>query len=429
MELLAPAGDLDKLEAAWRFGADAAYLGLPGMSLRANTGFLSPGDIERLNSLKSDFPQKKWYAAVNRYCKPDDFSRVDSLCQTIEAAQPDGLIVADLGLFSILKASFPNFKFHLSTQANTLNAYAVALYRDLGFSRIVLARELSLSDIETIRKQVPDIELEVFVHGAMCLALSGRCLISTWTTGRSANSGDCTHSCRWDYKLLEKKPELVLEESKRPGEYYPVIEEDSFTSLMSSKDLSMIAHLDQLKACGVDSIKIEGRMKSVYYVSLLSGLYRKALESLQLSDHGECYRRTIDYLEKELDQLSQRDRGTGFYFGDQSAMQIASRGYKSNYAFLAHVRQEKELSASFITGSSSEPWYCYQIDVKNPFSMQDTVELLLPGLLTQPLKNAQLFDSKSIARQRCVSGQFWDLYVKDRLPIGTILRKLQIETP
>ncbi len=225
----------------------------------------------------------------------------------------DAYIVSDLGPAMLLKKTLgDNIRLHLSTQANTLNSGAIQAYKELGFSRIILGREVTLDDIKRIKDAVPEIEIETFVHGAMCMAYSGRCFLSAHLSDRSANEGDCAHTCRWKYNLLEKKEpkEYYIEEETRKGEYFPVIEEDGYSTILSSKDLNMIDHLSELKEAGVDSLKIEGRMKSLYYVATVTRAYRKAIDVIE---HGGDAKDALLYKE-ELDSVSHREYSTGFFF-------------------------------------------------------------------------------------------------------------------
>ena len=269
MELLSPAGSIEKLFYAYEYGADAAYIGLKNFSLRAKADNFNTDEYNVVKKIKKN---KKLYAALNIYFHDSDIKLLEQEIEYISLYPIDAFIISDLGILPLLQKHFPGKEFHLSTQANCVNSNSAKLYRDMGFSRIIPGRELSLKEIETIKNSVENLEIEVFAHGAMCLAYSGRCFLSKYLAGRSANKGDCTHSCRWQYR--------VLEESERKGEFFPVIEGENFTSILSSKDICMIDHLQDLKNAGVDSLKIEGRMKSVYYTAVITRAYRKALDSL-----------------------------------------------------------------------------------------------------------------------------------------------------
>ena len=294
MELLSPAGNSQKLYYAYAYGADAAYIGLKRFSLRAKADNFYEEDVARVRLLKERFPQKKLHCALNIIFHNKD---IDALLDSVDYFKQypiDAFIVQDLGIVPILQKHFPNAALHLSTQASCVNREAVKMYKSMGFSRVVLGREAGLAEIRQIKDAVPDMELEVFVHGAMCIAYAGRCLMSAYLTNRSAQGGLCSHACRWNFnvntnaalteaqaKQIAQSGGLVLEEASRPGEYLPVFEGEGYTAILSSKDLRMIEHLADLKAAGVDSLKIEGRMKSLYYVALVTRAYRKALDALE----------------------------------------------------------------------------------------------------------------------------------------------------
>ncbi len=310
MELVSPAGNLEKLTYAWEYGADAAYIGLKDFSLRVKADNFHGDEHRDIRALKDSYARagkpKRLFCAVNVACGDDDLDRFAREIDYFGAYPFDAFIVQDLGLARMIRERLPGATLHLSTQANCLNSEAVKTYRDLGFRRVVLAREARLDDVRRIKDSVPEMEIECFAHGAMCIAYSGRCLMSAYMTGRSANKGSCTHSCRWDWR--------VLEERERPGEYYPVVEGDDYTALFSSRDLCMIDHLAEMRDAGVDSLKIEGRMKSLYYVAVVSRAYRKALDALDGIIEAESAQPFID----ELDNVPHRAYGTGFYFGDGS---------------------------------------------------------------------------------------------------------------
>ena len=269
MELLSPAGSIEKLYYAYAYGADAAYIGIRNFSLRAKADNFKTDEHLEIKKIKKD---KKLYVALNIFFHNSDLYNLEKSIDYISEYPVDAFIISDIGVLPLVKKYFPDTELHLSTQANCINTEAARIYRDMGFTRIIPGRELSLSEISEIKKALPDLEMEVFVHGAMCLAYSGRCFLSKYLADRSANQGDCAHSCRWQYR--------VLEESERQGEYFPVIEGENFTSVMSSKDICMIDHLEELKSAGVDSLKIEGRMKSIYYTAVVSRAYRKMIDSI-----------------------------------------------------------------------------------------------------------------------------------------------------
>ncbi len=336
MELVAPAGNLDKLYYAYTYGADAAYIGLKRFSLRVKADNFYENEYREIIKLKESHPKKRLFCALNISFHNRDIDNFLSDLDFFRCYPIDSFIIQDIGMVPILQKHFPAAALHLSTQANCINREAVKMYRNLGFKRVVLGREASLEEIRQIKDAVPEMELEVFAHGAMCIAYSGRCLMSAYLTGRSANGGFCSHSCRWEYNVLSNLPkngQLVLEEKERPGEYFPVFEGENFTAVLSSKDLCMIDHLDKMKAAGVDSLKIEGRMKSIYYVALTTRAYRKALDALEGKITMQESRPFVD----ELYNASHREFGTGFFFGQDDANKTTTGASDSPYELCASI--------------------------------------------------------------------------------------------
>lgn len=337
MELLSPAGNFEKLFYAWEYGADAVYIGIKNFSLRAKADNFFEEEYEKIAGLKKEYlqqgKQKKLYCALNISFHNSDIDALKKEIDYFKQYPIDAFIIQDIGIVEILKNKFPGIHLHLSTQANCINKEAVKAYKRLGFSRIVLGREASLAEIAEIKNEVPDIELECFAHGAMCIAYSGRCLISSYLTGRSANAGLCTHSCRWNYKLYEKdsgafsEKEFFVEEAERKGEFFPVEENGGYTAIFSSKDLCMIDYLEQMKKAGVDSIKIEGRMKSLYYTALTARAYRKKLDAV----NGIISAEEAEPFVKELYNTAHRELGTGFYFSKDDANKTTAGETTSPY--------------------------------------------------------------------------------------------------
>jgi len=319
VELLSPAGSLEKLRLALSYGADAAYLGLSHFSLRTNAKNFSDDDLEAVRRIKQE-SGKKLYCTMNMLFDEHHIEQLKHELPAIRTWPFDAYIVSDLGVVRLLREALGSeVELHLSTQASCTNGESAALYGDLGISRVILGRETPLSDIRRIKDRNPDLELEVFVHGAMCMAYSGRCLLSSFMTGRSANRGDCAHSCRWKYRL-------ALEEQERPGQYWPIDEEDGYTTILSSADLCMIDHLESLVDSGVSSLKIEGRMKSGYYVAVVTRAYRKALDALESGDEGwKEYR-------EDLFAVSHRQYSTGFFFPEERGA-ITEAPYQRAYLF------------------------------------------------------------------------------------------------
>lgn len=299
-ELLAPAGTMEKLQIAFLYGADAAYLGGTQFGLRAFGGNFTQEEIRAAVQLAHGLG-KKIYVTVNVFPHNDDLVSLPDYLRFLLEAEADAVLVADLGVFMLARETAPGLPLHISTQANNVNWRTVQAWQELGAERVVLARELSREEIREIRSHT-DVELELFVHGAMCISYSGRCLLSSYFTGRDGNRGACAQSCRWRYALVEQA---------RPGEYYPVAEDERGTYIMNSKDLCLLPYLDDVLACGVDSLKIEGRMKSVHYVASVVKAYRTAVDSC-LS--GAPYSVQPDWME-ELKKVSHRAYTAGFFFG------------------------------------------------------------------------------------------------------------------
>ncbi|MBR5932580.1 MAG: U32 family peptidase [Treponema sp.] len=341
MELLSPAGNVEKLYYAYAYGADAAYIGLKRFSLRVKADNFYEDEYKKVIELKNQFPGKKLHCALNIAFHNND---IDNFIRDIDYFKQypiDAFIVQDLGIVPLIQKNFPDADLHLSTQASCINREAVKMYKSLGFKRVVLGREASLKEIREIKDAVPDIELEAFVHGAMCIAYSGRCLMSALLTGRSAQSGFCSHTCRWDFDLKSAKKiaesgELVLEEHSRRGEYFPVYEGDDFTAILSSKDIRMIEHLKDMKDAGLDSLKIEGRMKSTYYVALVTRAYRKALDALE----GKISNEEASPFIAELENVSHRESTTGFYYSRADADKTTQGASDSAYDLSATIGAE-----------------------------------------------------------------------------------------
>lgn len=345
MELLSPAGNVDKLKYCYTYGADAAYIGLKNFSLRVKADNFYEDEYKRVVELKNKFPGRRLHCALNIAFHNDEIDRLVKNIPYFKEYPIDAFIVQDLGIVPILQKEFPNAELHLSTQASCMNREAVKVYKSLGFSRVVMGREASLKEIAEIKDAVPDMEIECFVHGAMCIAYAGRCLMSAYLNGRSAQEGFCSHTCRWDYdvlaqidsskdaKKIAESGNLVLREHKRPDEYFPVYEGENFTAVLSSKDLCMIDHLAELKKAGVDSLKIEGRMKSAYYVAMITRAYRKALDALD----GKIAEKEAKPFVDELYKVSHRPFATGFYFNKADADVAVSGASDSPYELSAEL--------------------------------------------------------------------------------------------
>lgn len=360
-ELLAPAGSLEKLKVAVLYGADAVYLGGASFGLREGADNFTIEEIEE----GVEFAHSrgvKVYVTVNIIPHNRDLVELPAYLRELQRLKVDALIVSDPGIIEIVKETIPNMEIHLSTQANAVNWRSVRFWHEQGVARVVLARELSLEEIRETREKVPGVGLEVFVHGAMCISYSGRCLLSNYMTGRSANLGQCAQSCRWQYHLMEEK---------RPGEYYPIIEDERGTYIFNSKDLCVIEHLPELIAAGLDSFKIEGRMKSVHYAATVTTIYRQAIDNYMRAP--EHYQFNPEWLE-ELKSVSHRHYTTGFYFGKPGAAEhnYDSSAYVRNYDFMGFVLEYLPEEREAI------------VEVRSKFFKGDTMEIFGPA--TPPFK-------------------------------------------
>ena len=379
-ELLAPAGGMAQLKAAVRFGADAVYGALPTFGLRAFAGNFTWEELKQALSLVHS-QGKKFYLTLNILPYEDELPALIETAHRAAEMGVDAALVSDLGAFLALRREVPDLKLHISTQANTLNAEAARFYYENGAERIVLARELSLERIAALRDKLPpELEIEAFVHGAMCMSYSGRCMLSDHLTGRGGNRGACAQPCRWEYALMEKK---------RPGEYWPIEEDDRGTYLLSAYDLNMLSHLPELIGAGVASLKIEGRMKTEYYVATVVGAYRRALDALTESE--EAYRAALPELEKELRKASHRDFNTGFYFGAPEPAAGAA-GFTQEMEYVARVEDWRDGVAT--------------LHIKNRFYVGDTLDLLRPqGPVSFPVESITLCDTREKVDTVSIAGQ------------------------
>lgn len=328
MELLAPAGDMEKLKTAIDFDADAIYFGGRAFSLRAGAGGLDTDEIKEALGYAHG-KGRKCYLTVNIYAHNEDIGPLRHYLASVRALGIDGYLVSDPGIIMMIKEIIPDAVIHLSTQANMTNYETARFWYDFGVKRLVLARELSLAEIRTIRSHIPsDMELEAFVHGSMCISYSGRCLLSSFMTGRDSNRGACAHPCRWQY---------VLEEEKRPGEYFPVEEDGRGTYIMNSNDLCMVKHIDDLADAGVCSAKIEGRGKSAFYTACTVNGYRMAIDAYARKEYTEDIKaRAL----AEVSKASHRNFTTGFYYGrpGDREQNYTSSSYTREWIFVGLVR-------------------------------------------------------------------------------------------
>lgn len=372
VELLAPAGDLEKLKMAITYGADAVYLGGEAFGLRKASKNFTLEDIEEAVKIAHGL-DKKVYVTLNIVPHDNDLIGLDEYVKELYKANVDAVIVSDPGIFSIVRNSAKDLPIHLSTQASVTNYETIMFWYNLGIKRIVLARELTLDEIRAISKKVPnDLELEVFVHGAMCMSYSGRCLLSSYMTGRDANRGDCAQPCRYKYNVVEEK---------RPGEYFPIEEHEEGTFIFNSKDLCMIDHIDELIEAGIKSFKIEGRVKSPYYVATVVGAYRKAID--------DYYKDPLNYkfderLLEELRKVSHRDFTTGFFYNEAktNAQVFTTNSYIRKYDFVGMILDYDE-STQLAT-----------IEQRNRIKVGDVLEIFGPDMNYFELKIENMWNEE-----------------------------------
>ena len=362
IELLMPAGNLEKLEYAVKYGADAVYLGVVDFSLRA----MRKGSLITLENLKDavDLAHKlgaKAYVTLNIFAFNRDIKLLEECIDRFKDAQPDAFIVSDFGIMNLLRKYAPEVPIHVSTQTNTLNYESVKFWQDYGASRVILARELPIKDVAEIRAKVPDIELECFVHGSQCVSFSGRCLLSDYFTNgeRKANHGNCSQPCRWSYKLVE---------STRPDQYYEINQDECGSHILSPKDLCLVEYLSQMIDAGVNSFKIEGRTKSLYYVSAVAKTYRAAIDEVLKNPSADLHKYFI-----ELQKVGNRGYTTGFALGDNNSESYSydiSKGL-AGADFLCEFKSSKE-------PLKTEEGVFYAVKIKNKMLIGDEVEIITP---------------------------------------------------
>lgn len=379
-ELLSPAGNFEKMKAALRFGADAVYLAGQCFGMRSAADNFS--DTELLAALSYVHERgKKLYLTVNTLPHGSEYPRLRAFLSSFQTGdRPDALIISDLGVLSLARELLPEMPIHISTQASIVSPAAARAYAALGAMRLVLARELTLAEIREIRDSLPpSVSLEAFVHGSMCVSYSGRCLLSNHFTGRDANRGACTQPCRWNYTLVEEK---------RPGEPLPVLENENGTFLLSSRDLCMLPHLPELIRAGVESFKIEGRMKSAYYTAVVTNAYRMALDAYEKDPDGY---RFDPSLYREVESVSHREYATGFFFDEvqKNAQLCTSPGYLREKAYLATVEEPEELPPE-LPPLTAGGRLC-RLAQRNKFAVGDPVELLAPGRVGFPFTVSEMY--------------------------------------
>lgn len=355
-ELLIPAGSLEVLKTAVIFGADAVYIGGEVFGLRAKAKNFSLEEMKEGIQFAHQHGVRV-HVTANILAHNGDVEGAEEYFKEIAELKPDALIVADPGMFTLAREICPDIDIHISTQANNTNYATFKFWYEQGAKRVVSARELSLKEIKEIRKKIPEeLEIESFIHGAMCMSYSGRCLLSNYFTGRDANQGACTHPCRWKYALVEEK---------RPGEYMPVYENERGTYIFNSKDLCMIEYIPEMIDAGIDSFKIEGRMKTALYVATVARTYRKAIDDFLESE--ETYRANMDWYRAEIAKCTYRQFTTGFYFGktDETTQIYDSNTYVNEYIYLGTVGEVTEDSLA-------------RIEQRNKFCVGDLIEIMKP---------------------------------------------------
>lgn len=381
LELLSPAGDFEKLNAALRYGADAVYLSGEAFGMRSASRNFSIDELYRAAELLHS-NGKKMYITVNVLPHGGEYPALTEFLRNVRGAHPDAFIAADLGVIGLLKKEIPEAHIHISTQASITSPAAALAYAAMGASRLVLARELSLAEIKEIRRALPDdVELECFVHGSMCVSYSGRCLLSNAMTGRDANHGRCAQPCRWNYSLMEEK---------RTDERYPIEETPAGTFIMSSRDICMIEHIPELIDAGIASFKLEGRVKSAYYAAVVTNAYRMAIDSY-IKD-PKNYRFDPRWLD-ELNSVSHREYDTGFYFDApmSDAKLCRDKGYIREKAYLALALETEELPGGLERENADGT--LYRFTQRNKLSVGENVELLTPGRPGMAFTAAEMYDA------------------------------------
>ena len=470
MELLSPAGNVEKLAYAYAYGADAAYIGLKKFSLRVKADNFYEDEYKKVVELKKRYPGKRLHCALNISFHDEEIDNLRANIDYFRQYPIDAFIVQDIGIVPLLQKEFPNAELHLSTQASCVNSEAVKMYKSIGFKRVVLGREISLAQIKRIKDAVPDMELETFVHGAMCIAYAGRCLMSAYLTGRSAQSGFCSHTCRWNFNLgvadakaLAQSGKLLIEEEQRKGEYFPIFEGEDFTAILSSKDINMINHLADMKAAGLDSLKIEGRMKSTYYVAMVTRAYRKALDALE----GKISQEEAAPYIAELENVSHRESTTGFYYNKADADKTTSGASDSKYQLAAQMgaelkgeafdalydegqkryRENEALLAGMhpdarearlkdyeihpdrriLPFEKKDGWHLYECTAMNKINASDEIEFVSPSFCNLLVKadEWELISSETGLKLNWVCDSHpCVIYTKYQLPDATLLRTL-----
>jgi len=398
LELLAPAGNMEKLKVAFKFGADACYLAGKKFGLRAFSGNFDENELKEAVEFAHKL-NKKIYVTVNIVAHNRDFDGLKEYLEFLYKINVDAIIVSDIGIMTFAKKYVPNLEIHVSTQANVTNKYSAKFFTDLGAKRLVLARELTIEEIKEIREFIPqEVEIETFIHGAMCISYSGRCLLSNYLTGRDSNRGACVQACRYEYTICEKS---------RSNEHYEIQEDNRGTYILNSKDMCMIEYVDKLVEAGVTSFKIEGRMKSPYYVATVTNAYRMAID-----DYNNGNKFNSD-LRKELEKASHRRYTTGFFFGEKDKEYLESSMPIQSHEFMAIVKENYK--DGYVV-----------IEQRNRFKLGDELEILSPDkeIFNKVIVVEKMLDMNDVeVDDASLVQQTLKLKTNYNLKVGDILRK------
>ena len=405
VELLVPAGSLEVLKVAVDYGADAVYIGGQAYGLRAKADNFSIEEMKKAVKY-AHAKNAKVYVTANIFAHNYDIEGMKAYFEQLKDTGVDAVLVSDPGIFMLAKEIMPDMELHISTQANNTNYLTYNFWYNMGAKRVVTARELSLVEIKQIREHIPeDMEIESFMHGAMCISYSGRCLLSSYFTGRDANRGACTHPCRWKYHIVEET---------RPGEYMPVNEDDRGTYIFNSKDLCMIEHIPEMIDAGIDSFKIEGRMKTALYVATVARTYRKAIDDYMESP--ELYRSNMEYYKSEIAKCTYRQFTTGFYFGktDQDSQIYDNNTYIKNCTYIGNVQEVTEDGL-------------VAFEQKNKFSVGEEIECMNFDGTNTVCRVEEIYNDRMEPMESAPHPKM-QLYVKLDLPVsaGMILRRQEL---
>jgi putative protease len=419
-ELLAPAGNLEKMKTAFAFGADAVYLGIPDFSLRVRINDFDMAEIKKAIKYAHRI-NKKVYITLNIFAHNEHIKKIPAHLKKLNEIKPDGIFISDPGILKLVKKYLPKIKIILSTQANCTNWLAAQYWQEQGFSRVILSREMSLAEVKEIRVKVPNLELESFVHGALCMAYSGRCFLSKYFDDRNANLGDCSQPCRRNFQIKNRE-EVYINEKSRPGQVLEIAEESHGTYILNSEDLCLIKKLPELMDCGLSAFKIEGRAKSVYYLANVVGAYRRAIDEvvankIMKKENGKI----LNYLHKELEKkLMHRGYTEGFMFSQgKMAQNLDNSHNQSRWEFCGQVVSDNK--------TAGQPNNRILVKVHNTLKVGDEIEILKPAYDIMKMKIKKLIDAKKgqeIQEAHGGSGgQTVVFEVKEEVPEYSVVRR------